>query len=187
MVLSSVRPHCQAPAGAPNGCLRTGALTSASHSDQAEEQVFAATMADRAEWEHTTERTRHLAVAADTELRRRHPDHQIGPLRSAEPAPAGDAERDQLSLAPDEKIREMSAWVTNLAAQRQAFHEKLQERQALKVPSEDPDFEDLGHAFPAWNSPEKDAILQPPKPDITPSAKIADLAREPEAGWEAAD
>jgi hypothetical protein len=55
------------------------------------------------------------------------------------------------------------------------------------VPSEDPDFEDLGHAFPAWNPPGKDAILQPPKPEITPSEKILELAREPEAGWEAAD
>jgi len=90
-------------------------------------------------------------------------------------------------LAPDEKISQMSAWVNDLAAQRQAFREKIDERQALKVPAEDPDWEDLGHAFPAWNPPEKDAILQPPKPDIQPSAKILELAKEPEAGWEAAD
>jgi hypothetical protein len=77
--------------------------------------------------------------------------------------------------------------VSDLAAQRQAFRDKLEERQALKVPSEDPDFEDLGHAFPAWNPPGKDAILQPPKPEIQPAAKILELAREPETGWEAAD
>jgi hypothetical protein len=81
----------------------------------------------------------------------------------------------------------MTAWVSGLAAQRQAFKEKIEERQALKVPAEDPNFEDLGHAFPAWNPPEKDAILQPPKPEIQPSAKILELAKEPEAGWEAAD
>ena len=81
----------------------------------------------------------------------------------------------------------MAAWVQDLAAQRQAFRDKLEERQALKVPSEDPDYEDLGPAFPAWNPPDKDAILQPPKPEIPPSAKILELAREPEAGWEAAD
>jgi len=50
-----------------------------------------------------------------------------------------------------------------------------------------PDFEDLGHAFPTWNPPERDAILQPPKPEIQPSAKIVELAREREAGREAAD
>ena len=54
---------------------------------QAQEQIFAQTMADRAEWEHATEHTRHLAVAADAELRRRHPDQQIEPaaLRRTRP------------------------------------------------------------------------------------------------------
>jgi hypothetical protein len=154
---------------------------------QAQEETFAQTMADRAEGEHATEHTRRLAVAADAELRRRHPDQKIELLRSAEPAPAEETEREQLTLAPDEKIGEMAAWVNDLADQRQAFRDKLEERRALKVPSEDPDFEDLGHAFPAWNPPEKDAILQPPKPQIQPSAKILELAREPEAGREAAD
>jgi hypothetical protein len=154
---------------------------------QAQEETFAKTMADRAEWEHATEHTRHLAIAADAELRRRHPDQKIEPLRSAEPAPAGEAEREQLTLAPDENIGQVAPGVRDLAAQRQAFTDKLGERQTLKVPSEDPDFEDLGHAFPAWNPPGKDAILQPPKPEITPSAKILELSREPEPGREAAD
>ena len=43
-------------------------------------------MADRQEWEQATARSRHLAIAADAELRRRHPDRKIEPLRSAEPA-----------------------------------------------------------------------------------------------------
>ena len=154
---------------------------------QAQEQIFAAAMADRAEWEHATEGTRHLAVAADAELRRRHPDQPIEPLRSAEPLPVEESQREQLTLAPDEKIGQMAAWVSDLAAQRQAFRDKLEERRALRVPSEDPDFEDLGAAFPAWNPPEKDAILQPPKPEIPPAAKILEFAREQEAGWEAAD
>jgi hypothetical protein len=131
---------------------------------QAQEETFATAMGDRAAWEHATGHTRHLAVAADAELRRRHPDQKIEPLRSAEPAPTGDTEREELTLAPDEKIGEMAAWVHDLAAQRQAFREKLEERQTLKVPSEDPDFEDLGRAFPAWNPPEQDALLQPPNP-----------------------
>jgi hypothetical protein len=154
---------------------------------QAQEQIFAQTMADRHQWEHATEDSRRLAVAAGAELRRRHPDQQMEALRSAEPAPVQEAEREQLTLAPDENIGRMAAWVRDLAAQRQAFRDKLGERQTLKVPSEDPDFEDLGHAFPAWHPPGKDAILQPPKPEITPSAKIVELAREPEPGREAAD
>jgi hypothetical protein len=153
---------------------------------QAQEQIFAQAMADRADWEHATEHSRRLAIAADAELRRRYPSHHIEPLRSAEPDPPGEADRDQLTLTPDQKISEMAQWVTDLAARRQAFQEKLDERQALKIPSEDPDFEDLGQAFPAWNPPEKDAILQPPKPQITPAARILEMAAQAETGFEAA-
>jgi hypothetical protein len=154
---------------------------------QVQEETFAKTMADRTEWERATEHTRHLAIAADAELRRRHPDQEIEPLRSAEPAPVEEAEREQLALAPDKKIGEMATWIRDLAAQRQAFGDTLGERQTLKVPSEDPDWEDLSHAFPAPNPPAKDAILQPPRPEITPSAKILERSRQPEPGWEAAD
>jgi hypothetical protein len=147
---------------------------------QTQEHTFAQAMADRAEWEHATAHTRRLAIAADAELRRRHPDHHIGPLRSAEPALVSDTDREQLVLAPGEKIRDMAAWIGGLAAQRQAFREKLEERQALKVPSEDPDFDDIGPAFPAWAPPDRDAILQPPQPQIQPAAKVLELAQEPE-------
>jgi hypothetical protein len=52
------------------------------------ETVFAAVMTDRTEWEAATRQQRHLAVAADAEIRRRHPGQYYAPLRSAEPAPA---------------------------------------------------------------------------------------------------
>ena len=56
------------------------------------------------------------------------------------------------------------------------------------VPSEDPGRGDLGEAFPAWRAPGRDAILQPPKPQITPSAKILQLAEhDAEPDDEAAD
>jgi AAA domain len=153
----------------------------------AQEETFAKTMADRAEWERATENSRHLAIAADAELRRRDPDKPIKRLRSAEPEPVADTQREELTLAPDQNIAEMAGWVQDLAAQQQAFRDKFEERQALKVPSEDPDYEDLGPAFPAWNPPDKDTIQQPPKPEIQPSAKIIELARQPQAGREAAD
>jgi AAA domain len=154
---------------------------------QAQEQIFATTMDDRVAWERATAHTRHLAIAADAELRRRHPAQKIEPLRSAEPPPVEEAEREQLHLAPADKIGQMAQWVTDLAAQRHAFKETLAERHALRMPNEDPDWEDLGLAFPAWIAPEQDAILQPPKPEITPSAKILELARQPGAGREASD
>jgi hypothetical protein len=45
-------------------------------------------MADRADWDAATRAQRQLAVAADAELRRRHPGQYFAPLRSAEPEPA---------------------------------------------------------------------------------------------------
>ena len=152
-----------------------------------QETLFAQTMEDRLEWEHATTHSRHLAVAVDAELRRRHPDTRIEPLRSAELAPISDTEREELHLVPDEKIAEMATWIRDLAVQRQAFRERIDEREGLKVPNDDPDWEDLGEAFPAWHSPGRGAILQPPKPQITPSAKILQLVAERDLEPEAAD
>jgi len=53
---------------------------------QQREHTLAKVMTDRQEWEHATIGSRHLAIAADTELRRRHPGQTIEPLLSAEPA-----------------------------------------------------------------------------------------------------
>jgi hypothetical protein len=152
-----------------------------------QETIFATTMEDRLEWEHATEHSRHLAIAADAELRRRHPDQRIKPMLSAEPAAVSDTERAELALTRDKKIAEMAAWVRDLATERRSFREKLDELQGLRVPSEDPDWDDLGPAFPDWNPPGRDAILQPPKPQITPAAKILQLAAEPDTSPEAAD
>jgi hypothetical protein len=55
------------------------------------------------------------------------------------------------------------------------------------IPSEDPDYGDLGQAFPAWTGAAKDAILQPPKPEITPSPQILQRVMDRDADWEAAD
>jgi hypothetical protein len=64
------------------------------------ETIFAQTMADRADWDTATRAQRQLAVAADAELRRRHPGQYFFPLRSAEPEPATQTQRDDLALTP---------------------------------------------------------------------------------------
>src|SRR5256885_689285 len=69
---------------------------------QQQEQGFARAMADRQEWEQETARSRRLAIAADTELRRRHPYGKIEPLRSAEPAPVSGAEWQHPDLTPQQ-------------------------------------------------------------------------------------
>ena len=151
------------------------------------EAVFATTMADRTDWEQATRQQRHLAVAADAELRRRHPDQQFAPLRSAEPQPATQAQRDELTMTAGEETKEMGQWIKNLAAEHQTFADKLAEQQSITIPSEDPDYGDLGQAFPPWKGRAKDAILQPPKPEIRPSARVLERAADRDRDVEAAN
>ena len=151
------------------------------------ETVFAAAMADRADWDAATRAQRHLAVAADAELRRRHPEQHYPPLRSAEPQPATQAQRDELTLTAEEPIRETGQWIKDLAAAHHTFADTLAERQSLTIPSEDPGYGDLGQAFPPWPGPARDAILQPPKPEIRPSPQVLQRAADRDADREAAD
>jgi len=145
--------------------------------------VFAATMADRADWEKATVQQRHLAVAADAELRRRHPGGHYPPLRSAEPEPVTSDQREELTMTAGEKTRETGQWIKDLAAAHRTFADRL----SLKIPSRDPDYGDLGPAFPLWPGPGRDAILQPPKPEIRPSPQILQRAGDRDADFEAAD
>jgi hypothetical protein len=65
----------------------------------------------------------------------------------------------------------------------------IDERPQLMVPGEDPVWGDLGRTFPGRQASGRDAILQPPKPEIIPSARILQLAAEhdTEPDREAAD
>jgi len=151
------------------------------------EIVFATTMTDRADWEQATRQQRQLAVAADAELRRRHPDQRFAPLRSAEPDPATQAQRDELTMTAGEETKEIGQWIKDLAAEHQTFADRLAERQSTTIPSEDPDYADLGQAFPPWMGRSKDAILQPPKPEIRPSARVLERATDRDRDVEAAN
>ena len=151
------------------------------------EAVFAAIMADRQDWEQATRRQRQLAVAADAELCRRHPGQQFPPLRSAEPEPATHEQHDELALTAGEEIPRLGQWIKDLAAQHRAFTAKLAERQSLMTPAEDPDYENLGPAFPSWAGPDRDAILQPPRPQIQPSPRILECATGRQPDMEAAE
>ena len=55
----------------------------------------------------------------------------------------------------------MGPWIKDLAAGRRPFADRLADRQSQTIPSEDPDYGDLGPAFPAWSGPRRDAILKP--------------------------
>ena len=151
------------------------------------ESVFAGVMADRADWEAATRAQRHLAVAADAELRRRHPEQRFTPLRSAEPRPATGARRAELTLTPGQDIPEPGQWIKDLAAGRRTFADRLADRQSLMIPSEDPGYGSLGQAFPSWTGSPTGAILQPPKPEIRPSSRVLERVLDRDADMEAGE
>ena len=62
------------------------------------EEHFARTMEARQAWEETTRQARHDALAAHTEYMLRHPDNDLPPLKSAEPAQLTDEERAQVHV-----------------------------------------------------------------------------------------
>jgi hypothetical protein len=96
-------------------------------------------------------------------------------------------EDDQITTAePEATQAEPPNWVTRLAEQRRVFQEKLEQRQNVMVPDEDPDYDHLGHAWP-WQEREPDAILQPPKPELRPCAGIERLTGYEPPDREAAD
>jgi hypothetical protein len=150
---------------------------------QQQQRDFARAMTYRQEWEQTTAGSRRLAIAADTELRRRHPHRKIEPLRSAEPAPVSDAERQHRDLTPRQGSSE-TAWMDDLTVQRQASRAAMNE-QGQQVAGEDVTWANLGEASPASRAPWRDAILQPPRPQITPSAEILEFAAEHDIEHEA--
>lgn len=156
---------------------------------QQQEQTLAQTIANRKEWEHATAGSRSLAIAADAELRRRHPHQKIEPLRSGEPAAVSDTGREQLSPGRDEKLTERVTRIRDLAAQRQASRAEMDEHPGLMVPGEDPVWGKLGDAAPNSRTSGPDAILQPPRPEIITSARLLQLAAEhnTEPDREAAD
>jgi hypothetical protein len=72
----------------------------------------------------------------------------------------------------------------DLTVQRQAFRTATNE-QGQRVPGEDVTRANPGEASPVSRAPWRDAILQPPKPQITPSAEVLEFAAEHDIEHEA--
>jgi hypothetical protein len=135
------------------------------------ELTLAATQEDRHQWDAITDQPRQLAIAADKELRRRHPGHKLPPLQSAEPEPVTEAEQAQLSLTPGGRTIEIAQWITELREQHSTFHKLVV---AQRSEHQDADLrQPLPYPTRAWT----DAILQPPPPAITPTWKILQAGR----------
>ena len=84
------------------------------------------------------------------------------------PTPTALAEAAE-NASPDEESEAAEAAVVAETQQESASDDGAHE-------DETPQFgEDLGEVFPAWSVPRRDAILQPPKPQITASTKPVPL------------
>jgi hypothetical protein len=74
---------------------------------------------------------------------------------------------------------EVPGWATELAERAVRAQEKLAERQAVQVPSEDPEAEGLGMAWPDLLDRERDPLLHPAELTMRPSAGVlAEAARQ---------
>jgi conjugative relaxase-like TrwC/TraI family protein len=220
---------------------------------RARESEYAVADAVHREYMDKTAPERRLAVAADAEYRNRHPAEKLEPLRSAEPEPITDEERDAFwsnernperggerlgaereeatephwaqdlaerlaarhaekeaaaAADPDatadraEQDREAGreepepehqalgepGWVKELAERNARAQKKLAEREAVQVPSEDPEAEDLGMAWPDLLDRERDPLLHPAELDMQPSASVlAEASRQSGRQAETAD
>lgn len=90
-------------------------------------------------------------------------------------------------MTAGEQTREGGQRIKDLAASHRTFADRLADRRSLAIPSEDPDYGDLGQAFPSWTGLGNEPILQPPKPEIRSSAQTLQRAADRDAAREAAD
>jgi len=159
--------------------------------------TLAAAQETRRQWEALTEPTRGVAIAADHELRRRHPEMNIEPFEAAEPAPAdaaavavrparpaGPAERDllgqqMLGLTPVAVREDVPDLVWRIRENAQRAQEEIDRLRGMARFAEDDDALYMG---PAWGS--LAAILQPPKPDLVPADAVIEQTRERMPDWE---
>ena len=135
------------------------------------EALLSQVMDERNLWDKLSEGGRRLAVQADAELRRRHPEHKIPALQSAEPA------------VPDQPLAQ-PGWLADLEEQRRVFREEYEARQNVTAPAEEPDEPALGEAWPGWHRWDG-AMLQPPKPEIRPAEPVLQAAHHRQAQYEA--
>ncbi len=184
-----------------------------------EANMFATVQETRRQWETVTETTHRIAIAADLELRRRHPEMDMEPLRPhraeadnitypPNPDPAHDTDSgvqptldgpespdstithrpeqehagasrrrdlDQqiaLGLTPQAAHDEIPEQVLRIRDNAKIAQAKLDDLASLPLPAAGNDTTSPGLAWPVGAGPDRDAVLQPPRPDVVPSARV---------------
>jgi hypothetical protein len=185
-----------------------------------EAEMFATVQETRRQWEGVTQATRRIAIAADLELRRRHPGQPIPPLRPnpaerdgivgsgsgesawvqltldgvADPVDVGSSGRERTERVPDKRSAEADGQLM-LGLTRETAHgqipdhvlrirnnaktaqAKLDELASLREPAADLDYLSPGPAWPIAQQRDRDAVLQPPRPEVVPSTRIVERYR----------
>ena len=195
-------------------------------------EELAAAQETRRQWAALTEPTRRMALAADLELHRRHPDAKLTPLTGTADAGPAPADRSQTHAwvrhviaadpatppAPSEPQTSASTPEGDVAARHASFRQQL-DRSDTAIPDDaaerlaritdnarraqeqidylrgQPEYADHDNTIylgPAWNIQarhQRDAIIQPPKPDLAPAAAVLERSQartaESEAEFEA--
>jgi hypothetical protein len=186
-----------------------------------EAELFAAAQETRRQWETATETTRRIAIAADTELRRRYPDLPLAPLR---PHPA-EAATPRLPM-PTAPTGQKDTWVQPTLDGKTylAHHADRKPWRSEAVPAKQQDadgqlvlgltpatafdqipqqvlrirdnaeaagakLDDLAATPPSSPAGDRlapgrvrDAVLQSPRPDVVPSARILQHHRAAKVG-----
>ena len=183
----------------------------------------------RQQWAALTEPTRRMAVAADLELRRRHPDLALEPLKSAEPAgvtltaprsapredasmqetlfgvlwaPEPDAGSEEvvqdadletrreaagqqaLGLTAEAVADDIPATILRIRENARNVQEDIDRLRGMPQFAEDDDAAYLGTAWGSLADHDREAIVQPPKPEMLPAREIVERARGVSAAHE---
>lgn len=131
----------------------------------------------RQEWESVTESTRRIAIAADTELRRRHPGMRIEPLspHSAESRSARQPQADRLTylgLTLETAEAEIPAALYRVGKDAAIAQHQIDNMRNLRLPAWEPDEVSPDPAWPEQPRQQRDAVLQPPQHEMTPSSRL---------------
>ena len=175
-----------------------------------EADMFASVQETRGKWQQLTQPILQLAIAADTELRRRHPGMRIEPLRShpaetarragdtADPQPAWSStgttlestQHEALGLSPAVALAEIPEHVLRISENARGVQDRIDEIARLR------ELEPGGGLFATGvfalpTQRQRDAILHPPARELISSARVisayraspqAITAQDPEGG-----
>lgn len=110
-------------------------------------------------------------------------------MAASQPVPLTQAEREAhgqqaLGLTPATVHEDIPGQVQRIRETARQIQAKIDDFASTREPAEEPDATDLG---PAWNvqaGRQRDAILQPPKPDVVPASQILERAPARQADLE---